>query len=80
MRVGVPVLLVVGGHDPVVLDLNREAEAQLPVEHKLVVVPGATHLFEEAGALDSVARLAADWFAKYLTAIEEWAWPEGRPP
>ena len=61
-----PTLLIVGGRDPVVLDLNREAAAKLRCLHKLVVVPGATHLFEEPGALDEVARLAGDWFATYL--------------
>ena len=61
-EVGVPVLLIVGGHDPVVLDLNREAQRQLAGPAELVVVPGATHLFEEPGALDEVARLATEWF------------------
>ena len=61
-----PTLLIVGGRDPVVLDLNREAAAKLRCLHKLVVVPGATHLFEEPGALDEVARLAGGWFATYL--------------
>jgi putative phosphoribosyl transferase len=61
-----PTLLIVGGRDPVVLDLNQEAARQLQCVHELVVVPGATHLFEEPGALDEVARLAGDWFATYL--------------
>ena len=49
-----------------VLELNREAQAELRCENELVVVPGATHLFEEAGALDAVARLARDWFLSRL--------------
>ena len=61
-----PVLLIVGGNDRVVLDLNREAAAQLRAPHELVVVPGATHLFEEPGALEAVARPAADWFVQHL--------------
>jgi len=61
-----PTLLVVGGNDPVVVKLNREALSRLRVEKDLVVVPGATHLFEEPGALDEVSRLAADWFVEHL--------------
>jgi pimeloyl-ACP methyl ester carboxylesterase len=61
-----PTLLVVGGRDQVVLDLNQEAATKLRCLHEIVVVPGATHLFEEPGALDEVARLAGDWFATYL--------------
>lgn len=57
-----PTLLIVGGHDDVVLELNREAAKALRCEHRVDVVPGATHLFEEPGALEQVARLAADWF------------------
>ncbi len=64
-----PTLLIVGGRDPVVLDLNRRALASLQCRHRLSVVPGATHLFEEAGALQSVAELAKDWFARYLTPV-----------
>ena len=60
------VLLIVGGRDPVVVDLNRQALAQLHQGAQLTIVPGATHLFEEPGALDEVARLAADWFARHL--------------
>ena len=62
----VPTLLIVGGRDTAVLELNREAQAELRCENELVVVPGATHLFEEAGALDAVARLARDWFLSRL--------------
>jgi putative phosphoribosyl transferase len=65
-QVRAPTLLVVGGRDDAVLDLNRTARAQLRCENRLEVVPGATHLFEEAGALEQVARLAADWFATHL--------------
>ncbi|MGP8303346.1 phosphoribosyltransferase family protein [Streptomyces inhibens] len=61
-----PTLLIVGGADPLVLDLNREAEAALRCETRLEIVPGATHLFEEHGALDQVAHLARDWFLSHL--------------
>jgi putative phosphoribosyl transferase len=61
-RVRAPTLLIVGGHDHVVIDLNRRAAAQLTAEHNIEIVPGATHLFEERGALERVAELAADWF------------------
>jgi len=61
-----PTLLIVGGLDDVVIDLNRKAYRQLDSEKQLVIVPGATHLFEEPGALRDVARLAADWFTRYL--------------
>jgi predicted phosphoribosyltransferase/pimeloyl-ACP methyl ester carboxylesterase len=64
-----PTLLIVGGRDPVVLDLNRRALASLQCRHRLSVVPGATHLFEESGALQSVAELAKDWFTRYLTPV-----------
>jgi putative phosphoribosyl transferase len=60
-----PTLLIVGGADPVVLELNRRAQAALRCESSLVVVPGASHLFEEPGALPEVVRLAADWFTKW---------------
>jgi len=65
-----PCLFIVGGDDPVVVRLNREAIAQLPrkTERRLEIVPGATHLFEEPGALDIVAVLARDWFQKHLKA------------
>ncbi|MFD0163954.1 phosphoribosyltransferase family protein [Streptomyces decoyicus] len=61
-----PTLLIVGGNDPQVLDLNREAEAALRCETRLEIVPGATHLFEEHGALQQVADLARDWFTSHL--------------
>jgi pimeloyl-ACP methyl ester carboxylesterase len=65
-RVSAPVLLIVGEHDPQVLDLNRRAAARLAGPHELAVVPGATHLFEEPGALDTVATLATDWLTRHL--------------
>ncbi|MEU1011518.1 phosphoribosyltransferase family protein [Streptomyces sp. NPDC005890] len=61
-----PTLLVVGGADPLVLDLNREAQAQLRCENRLAVVPGATHLFEEPGTLEQVTELARDWFTDHM--------------
>ena len=61
-----PTLLIVGERDPVVIDLNRRAARQLRCPHDLVFVPGATHLFEEPGGLDEVARLTGDWFATHL--------------
>jgi pimeloyl-ACP methyl ester carboxylesterase len=61
-----PTLLIVGGNDPVVLDLNRRALELLPGPKALEVVPGASHLFEEPGALEHVAELAGDWFVRYL--------------
>jgi len=67
-EVRAPTLLIVGGHDDVVLELNREAARQLRCEHRIDVVPGATHLFEERGALGAVADLACRWFAQHLGA------------
>jgi dienelactone hydrolase len=61
-----PTLLIVGGRDDVVIELNRQAYDKLKAEKKLVIVPGATHLFEEPGALEQVARLASEWFRRYL--------------
>jgi putative phosphoribosyl transferase len=61
-----PTLLIVGERDPTVLDLNRRAMAELGGETRLEVVPGASHLFEESGALERVARLTGDWFAGRL--------------
>jgi putative phosphoribosyl transferase len=65
-RVNCPTLLIVGGHDDVVIELNEAARAQMSCPTELVVVPGATHLFEEPGTLERVADLAAEWFARYL--------------
>jgi dienelactone hydrolase len=71
-QVRAPTLLIVGGADEVVLELNRQAlELIGAAEKRLVVVPGATHLFEEPGALDQVARLAADWFSRYLARADD---------
>ncbi|HWE63640.1 MAG TPA: dienelactone hydrolase family protein [Chloroflexota bacterium] len=67
-RVHAPTLLIVGENDPVVLRLNQEAAAHLRGERHLEIIPGATHLFEEPGALDQVALLARDWFTRYLRA------------
>jgi putative phosphoribosyl transferase len=61
-----PVLLIVGGADEGVLELNREAYAEVRCEKELEVVSGATHLFEEPGALEQVAGLAVDWFKRHL--------------
>ncbi|MGW5198840.1 phosphoribosyltransferase family protein [Streptomyces spiralis] len=61
-----PTLLIVGGADRTVLDLNRSAQAQLTCENRLSVVPGATHLFEEPGALEQVTDLARDWFTDHM--------------
>jgi putative phosphoribosyl transferase len=66
-RVKAPTLLIVGGEDAGVIELNEQARDALALcERKLVLVPGATHLFEEPGALEQVARLAAAWFARHL--------------
>jgi putative phosphoribosyl transferase len=65
-RVQSPTLLIVGGLDDVVIDLNRKAYAKLKAEKHLAIVPGATHLFEEPGTLQEAARLAAEWFNRYL--------------
>jgi dienelactone hydrolase len=69
-RVEAPTLLIVGGRDTVVIQLNRQAQALLRGESKLVIVPGASHLFEEPGALEQVAALARDWFLRYLAGGE----------
>jgi putative phosphoribosyl transferase len=66
VHVRAPTLLIVGERDEQVVQLNREALAQLLCEKRLMIVPGATHLFEEPGALDEVARLASDWFQRHL--------------
>jgi alpha-beta hydrolase superfamily lysophospholipase len=67
-RVQAATLLIVGGSDPVVLELNEQAFARITAPKRLEVIPGATHLFEEPGTLEEVARLAADWFRQYLGA------------
>lgn len=63
-----PTLLIVGGRDPVVLELNEGAQERLAAESRIVIVPGATHLFEEPGALDAVAGHATDWFRARFAA------------
>lgn len=65
-RVNAPTLLIVGSRDEQVLDLNRQALAQLTCAKRLTIVPGATHLFEEPGALEQVSALARGWFAEHL--------------
>jgi len=67
IRVRAPTLLIVGERDELVIHLNEEALAQMRCTKELVVVPGATHLFEERGALEEVSRLARDWFLRYLS-------------
>ncbi len=62
-------LLIVGGHDDVVMDLNQRAQAQLRCEHRLEVVPGATHLFEEPGTLEAAASLASGWFTDHMVRV-----------
>lgn len=66
-RVRAPTLLIVGGDDAQVLQLNEAAREELDTETELAVVEGATHLFEEPGALEEVARLARDWFVRHLS-------------
>ena len=68
-HVQAPTLLIVGGADTPVIALNETALAQLPSEKRLTIIPGATHLFEEPGALEEVARLARDWCLRYLGRI-----------
>jgi putative phosphoribosyl transferase len=72
-----PTLLLVGGNDRIVLELNRSAAGELRAEHRLEVVPGASHLFEEPGTLERVAALAGDWFRRWLEprAGQNGRWP-----
>ena len=65
-RVRQPTLLIVGGDDDVVIQLNRQALQEISGTKQLVIIPGATHLFEEPGALEQVAALASEWFRRYL--------------
>jgi putative phosphoribosyl transferase len=67
-QVRAPTLLIVGGEDGVVLDLNRRALAELECERRLAIVPGATHRFEEPGTLEDVMALAGEWFSDHLVA------------
>ena len=66
-----PTLLIVGGEDHDVLELNREAMARMKSETRLEIVPGASHLFQEPGALETVAHLAGDWFTRHLQRREK---------
>ena len=66
-KVKAPTLLIVGGEDDVVIELNQQAAEQMVTEHRLEIAPGATHLFEEAGKLEQVANLASDWFLRYFS-------------
>jgi putative phosphoribosyl transferase len=66
-HVQTPTLLIVGGNDTTVIDLNEQARKQMRTECKIIIVPGASHLFEEPGKLEEVASLATDWFLRYLT-------------
>jgi putative phosphoribosyl transferase len=69
VRLTAPTLLIVGGDDRPVIGMNEEAQRHMHCENSLEIVPGATHLFEEAGTLEQVADLAAAWFGKYLRAL-----------
>jgi putative phosphoribosyl transferase len=69
-RVTAPTLFIVGGEDRVVLELNKQAMAQIRGEKRLEVIPGATHLFEEPGALEQVARLARMWLEGHLGRVQ----------
>jgi dienelactone hydrolase len=66
-KVKAPTLLIVGGEDDVVIELNQQAAEQMVTEHRLEIAPGATHLFEEAGKLEQVANLASDWFLRFFS-------------
>jgi pimeloyl-ACP methyl ester carboxylesterase len=65
-KVESPTLLIVGGNDEIVIELNEMARDQMRCEVKLEIIPGATHLFEEPGTLEKVAGLAGDWFSLHL--------------
>ncbi len=66
-KIFAPTLLIIGGHDEVVIELNQQAFSQIKCLRKLEIVPGATHLFEEPGTLEEAAKLATKWFINYLT-------------
>jgi dienelactone hydrolase len=68
-KVQAPTLLIVGGNDDVVIELNEMARDKMRCEVKLQIIPGATHLFEEPGALEQVAKLASDWFSLHLSGL-----------
>jgi putative phosphoribosyl transferase len=65
-KVQAPTLLIVGGQDEIVIDLNEQARNQMRCKVKVEIIPGATHLFEEPGALEQVAKLASDWFINHI--------------
>ena len=65
-KVAAPTLLLIGGLDVEVIELNKEAMAKMKTEKKLVIIPGATHLFEEPGTLEEVAKISTEWFLRYL--------------
>ena len=73
-----PTLFIVGGHDEMVLDLNRSAMARMRCERQLVVIPGATHLFDEPGALDQMALSAREWFEQHFVSQSANVHPQGR--
>ncbi len=75
-RVQAPTLFIVGGHDKVVLELNKQAQQQMRCEVKLEIIPGATHLFEEPGALDRVAQLASEWFLGHAAEQPKYLAPD----
>lgn len=75
-KVKAPTLLIVGGRDQVVIDLNQRAMSQMRAPVQLAIVPGATHLFEEPGTLEQVAELAGDWFVRHLPRFAHGAPPE----
>ena len=65
-KVASPTLFLVGGLDTEVIELNQQAMDQMSAEKKMIIIPGATHLFEEPGKLEEVAKLSTDWFTRYL--------------
>jgi putative phosphoribosyl transferase len=79
-EVKAPTLLIVGGNDTPVIEMNRQAYSQMRCPKELRLIPGATHLFEETGALERVAEMAADWFAQYLLQALSNLNPEVRGP
>jgi dienelactone hydrolase len=74
-----PTLLIVGGEDDVVIGMNEDAIRQMTADVELAIIPGATHLFEEPGALEEVARLAGDWFGRHLANRARTAAPSRHP-
>src|SRR6266480_284611 len=69
-KVNAPILLIVGGNDDIVIELNEQARDRMQCEVKLEIIPGATHLFEEPGALEKVAQLASEWFVNHIGSAE----------